>query len=47
MDRSYFEDLLAVERRFEDRRMVFRALRERRGRPNGLLAGLLWLIGGW
>lgn len=46
MDRSYFEDLVASERRFEERRMLFRALRERQGRPRRLRLGVLWLFGG-
>lgn len=46
MSRSYFEDLMVCERRFEERRMLFRALQERRGRRRALLAGLLWLLGG-
>jgi hypothetical protein len=45
MNRSYFEDLEASERRFAERQMLFCALRGRRARSRGLLVGLLWLLG--
>jgi hypothetical protein len=47
MDRTYFADMMASDRRFEERRMLFAALRERQrfAFPRGLVASLFWLFG--
>ncbi len=47
MNRTYFADMMASDRRFEERRMLFVALRERRRFvfPRGLVASLFWLFG--
>ncbi len=46
MQRAYFEELAASERRTEERRALFQALRERQERSRGLTTILHWLFGG-